>query len=194
MKALGFIAELEGRAGLPLLAQTSNRLDPSVKPMVLEYLGHGTRVFDVMGTSPDPLNPAQVIDGGPSLVTDGEFVWRLDLANYVSAHNIELPADFIERATAAVRSQSFPAVINSRTLLSECFRPQGGHNRVSAPGRKRTSGLSAIGFSSAGRAHAGARYGRERSRTCQTERHSTQHQLGQISTEAARRGEDPHQQ
>ena len=127
MKALGLISELDGTrlANLPSLVQISQKLDPAVKQAVLEYLSRGTTFFDVMEATPDPLSVGKSISGGSSLVTDGFWVWRLDLTNYVSAHNIELPDEFIQTARTTRKSQSLPTVPITQDFVNQALATGG---------------------------------------------------------------------
>jgi hypothetical protein len=127
MKILGYISELDGTrfTNLPSLAQISQKLDPDAKQIVLEYLSHGTTFFDAMEATPDPLIPGKSVLGGSSLVTDGYWIWRLDLANYVSAHNIELPDELIQTARVAAKSRSFPVVSVTQDLVNQALAKGG---------------------------------------------------------------------
>ena len=48
-------------------------------------------VFDVMEATPDPRGADRRIAGGSSLLTDGYWVWRQDLAAYVEHFGVALP-------------------------------------------------------------------------------------------------------
>lgn len=91
MKALSLLAELSAASGNPSIRDLEGRLDPSQKSRVLDYLRLGTPILDVMGATPDPLRPGSFVSGGGSLLTDGFWVWRLDLQNYVEAYDLALP-------------------------------------------------------------------------------------------------------
>lgn len=49
-----------------------------------------------MESTPDPLDKAVHVRGGPSLLTDGEWFWRHDLARYVRRYQVRLPGAFTE--------------------------------------------------------------------------------------------------
>ena len=126
MKALGFFAEVEPSTdALPRLSDLAGKLDPAVKPLLLQYLAHGTPIFDAMEATPNPLDAGNFVPGGSSLITDGEWVWRLDLSNYISAHALGLPADFIAIACAASRSQTFPSVVVTPELVQRAMAAAG---------------------------------------------------------------------
>lgn len=104
--------DLEPRSNLelPSLADVSGQLAPQDIIPVVAYLERGTEVLDVMEATPDPTTPGRYISGGSSLLTDGEWVWRLDLSSYVRAHRVALPEAFIRKAQAAVIEGAFPSV------------------------------------------------------------------------------------
>ncbi|MFJ4777931.1 hypothetical protein [Streptomyces sp. NPDC088762] len=68
------------------------------KAEVKQYLDSGHPVFDIMEGTIDVIGGAFRVPGGSSLLSDGRFVWRVDLASYVEWYNIELPAEFVEHA------------------------------------------------------------------------------------------------
>jgi hypothetical protein len=51
-----------------------------------------------MGAQADVLDPeAPTLVSGGSLLTDGTWLWRDDLAYYVDRYHLALPADFVAR-------------------------------------------------------------------------------------------------
>jgi hypothetical protein len=98
MKVIVLMADLERGAtkALPNLVEIKGLLPARLKTEALAYLEGGSCVFDVMEATRDPLDPSTAINGGPSLVSDGFWVWRYDLAHYVRHYNIALPAPFLE--------------------------------------------------------------------------------------------------
>ena len=78
------------------------------------YLKSGYPIFDVMELTVDVIGGAFRVPGGSSLLTDGEFVWREDLASYIEEYHIDLPRDFLEN----VRRHDFRiASVGQETLL-----------------------------------------------------------------------------
>lgn len=100
MKAIGLFKELEphGHPGLPSIHDALGRLDPEVKDQVVSYLQSGQGVDDTLCSSRDPLDPTKSFPGGPSLVSDGEFVWREDLQYFVERYAVALDDEFVARA------------------------------------------------------------------------------------------------
>jgi len=106
MQVIGLFRELEPLATfLPLLSEVESNVPPGERAIVSAYLRRGIPFFDVMGATIDPRNPSIALSGGPSLVSDGEFIWRLDLAHFVEAYGVELPVKFLQKA---VSRASFP--------------------------------------------------------------------------------------
>ena len=128
MKRLGFVREMEPRRGLdlPPVAALAGRLEPKDIPWVLAYLEHGTDVFDVMEATRDPEEPGgRLIPGGSSLVTDGEWVWRKDLPNFIRAHRIVLPEEFLSQARVACDTGDFPRVVVDDALVRSVLAAAG---------------------------------------------------------------------
>lgn len=98
MTVIGLIRELEPTAqvSLPSLTELKGELPAELASTISEYLERGCPVLDVMEGSRDPLNPNHYISGGPSLVSDGKWVWRLDLAYFVKQYRIRLNPEFLD--------------------------------------------------------------------------------------------------
>ncbi|RAM66396.1 hypothetical protein [Herbaspirillum rubrisubalbicans] len=90
MKVIGLFKEVipdanQTAAGLTDIAGKLSKFEVI---SVLEYLKSGVVVFDVIGADRDPLNQSVVISGAASLISDGYWIWRLDLAYYVEKYQI----------------------------------------------------------------------------------------------------------
>ncbi|WP_143196631.1 hypothetical protein [Streptomyces sp. MJM1172] len=79
-----------------------------------KYLEAGCPIFDVLETTPDVIGGSFTVAGGSSSLSDGRFVWRTDLPNYVHTYNLEVPGDFL--SFAAEHVFSVPAA-SCETLL-----------------------------------------------------------------------------
>ncbi|MEU0985674.1 hypothetical protein [Streptomyces sp. NPDC005953] len=66
---------------------------------VIGYLDSGYPIIDVMEGTVDIIGGIFRVPGGSSVLSDGEFVWRMDLTSYVRHHKISLPMDFLEIMT-----------------------------------------------------------------------------------------------
>ncbi|MFJ6370808.1 hypothetical protein ACIQK5_21860 [Streptomyces virginiae] len=81
---------------------------------IKKYLESGYPVFDIMETTRDVIGGLFTVAGGSSLMSDGRFVWRADLPEYVDAYNLDLPGEFL--SFAAEHEFSVPAA-SRETLL-----------------------------------------------------------------------------
>lgn len=61
-----------------------------------EYMKAGTPVFDVPTESTDLVDTAKTIRSGPSLVSDGEWIWRIDSVHYLQNYELEIPGEFLD--------------------------------------------------------------------------------------------------
>ncbi|MFJ7207398.1 hypothetical protein ACIQWR_28155 [Streptomyces sp. NPDC098789] len=101
MKILGFYQEFwPEKAGTPAGGiRDFVRQQPSVDETdVAQYLGTGHELVVFMGAVGDILGSDERILGGDNIVTDGEWVWRADLAFYLTRYHLELPEEFLNKA------------------------------------------------------------------------------------------------
>ncbi|MFG1604133.1 hypothetical protein [Actinoplanes sp. NPDC049265] len=63
---------------------------------VVAYLRAGHRLLDFMDISDDVFDPSRQVLGGPSVLTDGDWMWRDDLAYYVEWHQVTPPPELLE--------------------------------------------------------------------------------------------------
>ncbi|MDT0416209.1 hypothetical protein RM574_11975 [Streptomyces sp. DSM 41982] len=103
---LGFFSGLPGarprpaRDAGPLRAATRARGE-SDEPELLAYLRAGLLLHVVRAALPDVLAPrTPPLTRAASLLTDGTWVWRLDLAHYVARAHVRLPVDFLSAVRA----------------------------------------------------------------------------------------------
>jgi hypothetical protein len=112
MQVVGVFRELEPLAtALPSIHELKNQLGPLDAEAVSQYLESGTPVFDVMEATADPLLPGKFVPGGPSLITDGTFIWRSDLAYFVSTYNMLVPQELVKRAHQRMQPARDDAVL-----------------------------------------------------------------------------------
>jgi len=97
MQVVGLFRELtrEKQAFLPSIIEAKGKLSAKEAVQVVAYLRKGVPVFDVMEATPDPFEPKTFVKGGPSLLSDGYWVWREDLAHYVERYQVGLPSQFL---------------------------------------------------------------------------------------------------
>ncbi|MFC4377439.1 hypothetical protein ACFO5K_25495 [Nocardia halotolerans] len=67
------------------------------RDQILDYMRGVRAVFDVMGEAQDLFTEGADIEGGPSLYSDGVWIWREDSIKYLAEQPLTLPAEFIER-------------------------------------------------------------------------------------------------
>ncbi|WP_330235039.1 hypothetical protein [Streptomyces sp. NBC_00566] len=81
---------------------------------VLAYLDAGHEIFTAMGAERDVIAGDVWITGAGSLITDGTWVWTIELAYYVGRHHVELLPEFLDH----VRAQNYvsPEVPHDRAL------------------------------------------------------------------------------
>jgi hypothetical protein len=63
---------------------------------VVAYLKDGHVLIDFMDISDDVFDKSRQIVGGPSTMTDGDWIWRDDFAYYVARHHVIVPAEFLD--------------------------------------------------------------------------------------------------
>lgn len=85
---------------------------------ILAYLSSGTEIFSAMGAERDVITGDEWLPGAGSLVTDGTWMWPVELHHYVKRHHAELPEDFL----ATVRSTRYTAPAVSRDRVEEIVR------------------------------------------------------------------------
>ena len=104
MATVTYIGEFRefGYPHAPSMADAVEQLTEDVRVTVERYIRNGVTVAAVPGSSRDVLDGATHLVS-PSLLTDGTYLWRKDLAHYVNKYGIALPEQFIAHAVAAVR-------------------------------------------------------------------------------------------
>lgn len=120
MEAIGQFAELEGNPLHISIRGAMGQISGPDRAAVAAYLCAGVGVVDVMEATADPLNPGKFINGGPSLLTDGKWAWRLDLVHYVERYGVGLPAQFLADV-AAWRGNPLVATEKQRAATMSVF-------------------------------------------------------------------------
>lgn len=67
------------------------------REQILDYMRNVRAIFDVMGSSDHLFAEGTDIEGGPSLYSDGVWIWREDSLEYLAGQPLLLPAEFVER-------------------------------------------------------------------------------------------------
>jgi hypothetical protein len=82
-----------------LLTQLRGRLTEPPEA-VAAYLRAGAYIFPIMEYTYDLIGNKFSVAGGSSILTDGEFFWRADTAEYVEYYKVALPEEFMRRRGA----------------------------------------------------------------------------------------------
>ncbi|MDT7725937.1 MAG: hypothetical protein QOI21_2513 [Actinomycetota bacterium] len=61
---------------------------------LIAYLEGGVRLIDIMEAESDVISGNGYISGSSSILTDGKWVWRADLAYYVQNYHLRLDNEF----------------------------------------------------------------------------------------------------
>lgn len=62
---------------------------------ILEYMRSAPPVFDVLEDVTDLLDGSTAIPGGPSLISDGRWIWRVDSIHYLATYRLNFPEKFL---------------------------------------------------------------------------------------------------
>ncbi|MGA4727703.1 hypothetical protein ACPB67_09820 [Micromonospora taraxaci] len=85
---------------------------------VVTYLNSGHVLIDVMDVVDDAFDSTRQVMNGSTVMTDGDWLWRKDLAYYVRRHRVAVPEAFL----ALIRERNY--VVPSRGVpeLTVCSR------------------------------------------------------------------------
>ncbi|AYF76578.1 hypothetical protein D7D52_25295 [Nocardia yunnanensis] len=98
MKPVGIYREMfrKVRDELPVLRASGTSQPIEDRGLVAGYMKAGTPIFDVPGDVTDLIDPAKSIRSGPSLVSDGVWIWRVDSIHYLENYSVQIPAEFLD--------------------------------------------------------------------------------------------------
>lgn len=63
---------------------------------MVAYLQAGHDLIAMMDVQDDFFDSSRQVLGDSNVRTDGEWLWRDDLANYVRRHHVQIPDEFLE--------------------------------------------------------------------------------------------------
>jgi hypothetical protein len=98
LRRVGFFREFyPDHPALPWMRDQMHTKRTRSESEIVAYLRAGHMLVGIMEWSADYFDGAPFDDasGCSSLLTDGTWVWRQDLAHYVERYHLELPTDFI---------------------------------------------------------------------------------------------------
>ncbi|MEU6220388.1 hypothetical protein ABZ845_23155 [Streptomyces sp. NPDC047022] len=104
IKRVGFHRELGGHnapwASCPSLRDAVRGTGERDEDQIVAYLESSTEIYSTMGAERDVITGDAWIPGAGSLVTDGTWLWPVELAHYVRNHHVALPGGFVEHIRA----------------------------------------------------------------------------------------------
>ncbi|MFI1538439.1 hypothetical protein [Streptomyces anandii] len=104
MKRAGFYRETGRQAtaadDAPSLRDAVQDSGPWDEDRILGYLESGLEIYSTMGAERDVLTGEEWIVGSGSLMTDGTWLWPVDLTHYVRRHHAALPQEFLDHIRA----------------------------------------------------------------------------------------------
>ncbi|WP_157183819.1 hypothetical protein [Nocardia takedensis] len=68
---------------------------------VIRYMRSATPVFDVLEDVRDLFDETVVVPSGPSLMSDGRWIWRVDSIHYLSRYSLSIPEEFLHHVREA---------------------------------------------------------------------------------------------
>ncbi|MEV7815605.1 hypothetical protein AB0P05_33585 [Streptomyces flaveolus] len=100
IKRVGFYREIGGQAtaaaDAPSLRDAVHDSGPWDEDRIAAYLESGLEIYSTMGAERDVLTGEEWIVGSGSLMTDGTWLWPVDLTHYVRRHHAALPQEFLD--------------------------------------------------------------------------------------------------
>ncbi|MGW0245607.1 hypothetical protein ACWDYH_03100 [Nocardia goodfellowii] len=86
----------QGKEQLPSLRESQAVRALTDQQQILGYMRAGTPVFDVLEDVVDLVDNSTVIPGGPSLISDGRWIWRVDSIHYLTHYRLAFPETFVQ--------------------------------------------------------------------------------------------------
>jgi hypothetical protein len=119
MRTVGFFGELWATDALEAQPSLLESIRPEPAPHeseIVAYLKGGHVLIDMMDTTRDAVTGDEWILGASTTLTDGEWLWRQDLAHYVQRHHVRLPDAFL----ATVRANNYKVPERDFEMLRAC--------------------------------------------------------------------------
>lgn len=101
LKTVGMYREMyaDRRKGrhdeLPSLAESFTDRVIEDRAEIVEYMRSAPGVFDVLDVLTDLVDGTERIMSASSLISDGEWIWRVDSVHYLSRYGLDIPEDFL---------------------------------------------------------------------------------------------------
>ncbi|MEV6277763.1 hypothetical protein [Nocardia sp. NPDC051832] len=104
LSTVGIYREMyQGKEQLPLLRESQATQALGDQQEILRYMRAATPVFDVLEDVLDLVDNTITIPSGPSLISDGRWIWRVDSIHYLTTYRLAFPDEFVQH----VRSQNY---------------------------------------------------------------------------------------
>ena len=103
LKPVGLYREMynPGRNdGLPSLSNSFTDRVIDDRERVLKYMRGAPGVFDVLDVLTDMVDGSAEIMSASSLISDGEWIWRVDSMHYLGRYGLDVPDEFLRHVRA----------------------------------------------------------------------------------------------
>ncbi|MBF6144936.1 hypothetical protein [Nocardia nova] len=98
LKSVGIFSEMYRSAGrdLPTLSDSYTTRIIGDREQIADYMAACAPIFDVLEDVVDLVEGREWIRSGPTLVSDGTWIWRLDSIHYLRHYSLDIPQEFLE--------------------------------------------------------------------------------------------------
>lgn len=104
LNTVGIYREMyKAKAHLPSLRESQATQTLGDQQDILNYMRAATPVFDVLEDVVDIVDNTTMIPSGPSLLSDGQWIWRVDSIHYLGTYRLAFPEPFVQH----VREQNY---------------------------------------------------------------------------------------
>lgn len=101
MQYMGFYREMEIASDeYPSIHDAVGGLEVDDKQTLMDYLEGGRVIVVAAGWVGDVIDPTIDKASGSGFVTDGEWIWPIELSYYVRTYDVAVPKEFIQHARA----------------------------------------------------------------------------------------------
>ena len=99
VRPVGFYSELDERNPSLYVGSIADAIRDSAsanEAEIVRYLESGITLIDIMEAGKDVISGDEYVTGCSSVLTDGTWIWRLDLPYYVNRYHLSLDSDFLD--------------------------------------------------------------------------------------------------
>ncbi|MFJ2554871.1 MULTISPECIES: hypothetical protein [unclassified Streptomyces] len=126
IKRIGFYREFESQdpdASAPSIRDAVRPHALYDESRILEYMSSGVEIFSTMGADRDVISSDEWISGAGSLVTDGTWLWPVELQHYVHRYHVELPEEFLTDVRGSYYTVPAVSSVRAGEIVREVFGP-----------------------------------------------------------------------